>query len=309
MVGLTVVVGTGTRNIDDTGLTARQRCSADALQWVAGNLAYLADTAAEGEGGGGAGDDGRSCRKKEDYLIMQAAKHVLGNSVTIVLGGRAGGVQETLGGLGGRGGVRRVPAAGPRRFSGHLSRGALGRQATAGRRGRSGKRVVAEKDEYNYMIAVEVLTALVDAEFQAAAAEVAAETGGDINPAPPKGFMRMFGKLGVDHANEPTPRQCNIDCSRNCISYATPTKMLRGFEALSRCCGSKEQLPARVQRRATHVARLVQVSRGTCERAVRSGAERARRLADDLGPAGRAARGEGGAGQAAAFLTQPRRAG
>jgi hypothetical protein len=90
-------------------------------------------------------------------------------------------------------------------------------------------------DHTIHIFAVEYLTALVDADFQAAVAGVAVETGGLASAAPAKSLLRMLGKLEGDHAKEEEPKvACNIDCSRNCLTYDTAQALERGFDALAR---------------------------------------------------------------------------
>ena len=89
--------------------------------------------------------------------------------------------------------------------------------------------------QIDYVVTLILLAKVVDADFQQNAARIANATGGSLRSAPVKGLMRMWGKMENDHASEPVPQPaCNIDMSRNGITYDKPDKLKEGYAMMTK---------------------------------------------------------------------------
>ena len=89
--------------------------------------------------------------------------------------------------------------------------------------------------QIDYVVTLILLARVVDADFQQNAARIAKATGGSVRSAPVKGLMRMWGKMENDHASEPVPQPaCNIDMSRNGITYDNPDELKEGYAMMTK---------------------------------------------------------------------------
>ena len=89
--------------------------------------------------------------------------------------------------------------------------------------------------EFMFIAAIAMMGVAVDHDFQRQIRALAADHGGGtVRVAPTKGFSRMMNKAHSDHANERKPRPaCNIDISRNAVTFGSPEELAAGFEAVA----------------------------------------------------------------------------
>ena len=89
--------------------------------------------------------------------------------------------------------------------------------------------------QIDYVLTLILLARVIDADFQQNATRIGKATGGSVRSAPVKGLMRMWGKMENDHASEPVPQPaCNIDMSRNGITYDKPDKLKEGYAMMTK---------------------------------------------------------------------------
>ena len=89
-------------------------------------------------------------------------------------------------------------------------------------------------NEDSFILAIWCLSIAADNRFQKAMKKIAEVSNGRPKAAPVKSFMRMFGKLRADHADEDSPKACaNIDCIRLGITYDDVDGIERGYKMVT----------------------------------------------------------------------------